>query len=154
MGAVDLEQIFRTHQKEIYVYFLRTVGDPYLAEDLAQDTYLRACDSALLFRGDASVRTWLFAIARRTLADHFRRNAPEALAEPPERVRVADPGARLAIEEALGRLPILSREAIVLCDVLQLTANEAAEVAETTPNAFRVRLHRARQQFREVYGER
>lgn len=152
--SVDLEQIFRVHQKEIFVYFLRTTGNRHLAEDLGQETFARACTSAVLFRGDSSVRTWLFAIARRVMVDHIRRRGPVSIPLEPEAPSASrDPSDHVAIEQALRSLPIASREAIVLCDVLGLTPSEAAEVVGLNANAFRVRLHRARGQFREVYGD-
>jgi RNA polymerase sigma-70 factor, ECF subfamily len=151
---VDLEQIFRAHQQEIYVYFLRTTGNRHRAEDLGQETFARACSAAVLFRGDSSVRTWLFSIARRVMVDDIRRRGPATAPleiEPSGPAR--DPSDRLAIEQALRALPVTSREAIVLCDVLGLTPSEAAEITGLNANAFRVRLHRARGQFREVYGD-
>lgn len=152
---MELEDIFRAHQREIFMYLYRTLGNRQLAEDLAQETFLRACSSALRFRGESSPRTWLFVIARRTLADHFRRRAPEVLlAEPADEAAIVpDHAQRLAVEEALATLPLLLREAVVLCDVLGFAPAEAAELAAVTPNAFRVRLHRARTMFREVYGD-
>jgi len=151
---MDLEEIFRLHQKEIYVYFLRTTGNPQLAEDLGQETFVRACSGAILFRGDSSVRTWLFAIARRVMVDHIRRRGPKLspLDESPPG-RSEGPEQRIAIEQALRALPASSREALVLCDVLGFSPAEAAEVIGLTANAFRVRLHRARAHFREVYGD-
>jgi RNA polymerase sigma-70 factor, ECF subfamily len=154
---VELEDIFRAHQREIFMYLLRTVGDRRLAEDLAQDTFLRACGSAVLFRGEASPRTWLFSIARRALADHYRRRAPEVLlesgSEEPAAIATHDATQRIAVEQVLAALPLAHREAIVLCDVLGFSPAEAAGLTGLTANAYRVRLHRARAQFREVYGD-
>jgi RNA polymerase sigma-70 factor (ECF subfamily) len=151
---VELEEVFRAHQKEIYVYFLRTTGDRHLAEDLGQETFARACTAAVFFRGDSSVRTWLFSIARRTFVDHLRRRGPaETALDVDAPAATSDPAERVAIDQALGRLPLSAREAIVLCDVLGLSPSEAADVTGQTANAFRVRLHRARAQFREVYGD-
>lgn len=150
---MDLEGIFRAHQREVFVYFLRTTGERHRAEDLSQETFTRACESALRFRGEASARTWLFAIARNVLAEHYRRRGSELLGEVPETPHLDDPGARLGVEEALRALPVTSRDAVVLCDVLGFAPGEAAEVAGIDANAFRVRLHRARKQFREVYGD-
>src|SRR2546425_2082839 len=149
---MDLEGIFRAHQKEVFVYFTRTIGDRHRAEDLAQETFVRACGSAVLYRGQASVRTWLFSIARNVLVDHYRRRSPELLIDPPETVEHPEVGRRLEVTEALASLPVLSRDAIVLCDVLGFSPAEAAGITGVTPNAFRVRLHRARGQFREVFG--
>lgn len=150
---MDLEEVFRAHQKEVFVYFLRSLSDRNRAEDLAQETFTRACSSALLYRGGASVRTWLFSIARNTLVDHYRRRGVEVLTEPPERATSGDMGVRHDVEETLAALPVISRDAIVLCDVIGLSPAEAAGACGITANAFRVRLHRARVQFREVYGD-
>lgn len=149
---MDLEQIFCAHQKEIFVYFLRTVGQRELAEDLAQETFTRACRAALLYRAEASIRTWLFSIARATMADHFRKRNPEVLQEPEDIAVVSAAEKRVEVEEALAALPLTSREALTLCDVLDVPQDEAAAVLGIEPNAFRVRLHRARRRFREVYG--
>jgi len=151
---VDLEEIFRAHQKEIYVYFLRTTGNRHRAEDLGQETFARACSAAVIFRGDSSVRTWLFSIARRVLVDDIRRRGPATVPlETDSPGPAGDPGERVAIEQALQAIPVSSREAITLCDVLGLHPSEAAAITGLNANAFRVRLHRARSQFREVYGD-
>ncbi len=148
---MDLEDVFRSHQKEIYVYLYRVLGDPHVAEDLAQETFARACSSALRFGGRSSIRTWLFAIARNVVADHFRRRPNESAGTPVPEVSVGGDEARVDAEHVLASLPLLSREAIVLCDVLGLSPGEAATAIGVSSNAFRVRLHRARGQFRRAY---
>lgn len=59
---MDIEDVFRTHQREVFAYFLRLVPHRQDAEELTQETFLRACGAALRFRGDSSVRTWIFGI--------------------------------------------------------------------------------------------
>ena len=151
-AQLDLDVVFRQHQGEIFAYLLRVTGDRSIAEDLAQDVFCRAFRSATRFRGDSSVRTWLFVIARNTMANHFRRREPDAL-EPSETdiVVTVDPTQRLAIDQTLHRLPVWAREAIVLCDALGFEPAEAAAMVGVTANAFRVRLHRARSAFQRVY---
>lgn len=150
---MDLESIFRVHQQEIYVYFYRTIGDVSRAEDLAQETFVRAFEGLVRFRGDASFRTWLFGIARNVLAESRRTRRGAALDPMHEEQWDPDPGQKVIVEEALASLPLASREAIVLCDVLGFEPSEAAAIAGTTANAFRVRLHRARARFKEVYAD-
>lgn len=151
-GRIDLEDVFREHQRGVYGYLLRVTNDSALAEDLAQDVFLRAFRHAPGFRGDSSVRTWLFAIARNVLASHYRRRDAQAWVDDnPDEPLMVDPAARLGIEEALQCLPVPSREALVLCDLLGFDPTEAADLVGITPNAFRVRLHRARTAFRKVY---
>lgn len=150
---MDLEALFRAHQKEIYVYLLRTVGDRGTAEDLAQETFLRALRSAPLFRGESSLRTWLFAIARVTLADHIRRKRPEHPVPIDDRPARDRADAASDIGAVLGSLPVIAREVLVLCDVLGFAPTETAQILGIEPNAVRVRLHRARARFREVYRD-
>jgi RNA polymerase sigma-70 factor (ECF subfamily) len=150
---LDLEDVFRTYQSEIYTYFVRLDGNAQEAEELAQDTFVRACSAALRFRGDSSVRTWLFGIAHRTWLESLRRRRTAAVF-PDFEERTSerdDPAERVHLIRTLASLGESDREAITLVDVVGLAPSEAAAVAGAGPETFRVRLHRARQRFRERY---
>jgi RNA polymerase sigma-70 factor (ECF subfamily) len=151
MAEMDLEEIFRAHQREVFAFLLRTVGNHTAAEDLAQDVFVRAFRSSLLFRGESSIRTWLFTIANRVLIDHYRKKQPEQLTADLDPGVSHDPAEKIALEETLLELPLLLREAVVLCDVLGFSPAEAASVCATSSSAFRVRLHRGRNRFKEVF---
>jgi RNA polymerase sigma-70 factor (ECF subfamily) len=137
---VELEDEFRRHQREIYLYLVKVTGDRALAEDLAQDTFLRAFQGALTFRGQATVRTWLFAIARNVLISHQRRKRPpetEWVIEPSlDAPRYADLPASIGGYDTLARLPMPAREALVLSDLLGFAPHEAAELVVSTPTRF------------------
>jgi RNA polymerase sigma-70 factor, ECF subfamily len=150
---LDLEDVFRTYQSEIYTYFLRLAGDRQEAEELAQETFFRACSGALRFRGDSSVRTWLFGIAHRTWLEHLRRSRTGAVPADLEEQAAdgGDPAERVHLIRTLAGLGEIDREAIVLVDVVGLAPIEAAVVAGASPDTFRVRLHRARGRFKERY---
>lgn len=154
-ARIDIEDIFRAHQREIFVFLARTVGDSGLAEDLAQETFLRAYRGALAFRGDSSVRTWLFTIARNVASSHYRRHQPQLLGGglPDVTAPARDDALRMDIESLLQRLPLPAREALVLCDVLGFGVNEAADLVGLNRSTFRVRLHRARARFQENYTD-
>jgi RNA polymerase sigma factor (sigma-70 family) len=81
---MELEHVFRDHQKAVYVYFLRLVGDAHQAEELTQETFYRACLAALRFRGDSSVTTWLFGIAHRVFLEFLRTKRNEVGGELPD----------------------------------------------------------------------
>jgi RNA polymerase sigma-70 factor (ECF subfamily) len=150
---VELEDVFRANQKAVFAYFLRVVGDRSDAEELTQETFVRACSAALRFRGDSSVRTWLFGIARRVLLEAARAGLFERRPELPERAAPADdPDERIDLERALASLGVSDREALVMVDVLGFEPTAAAGVIGVTPEAMRVRLHRARARLREAYG--
>ena len=151
---MDLEDVFRRHQREIYAYFLRTVGRRTEAEELTQETFVRACGAALRFRADSSVRTWLFGIAHRVLLEasraglfEHRPDVADRAADPP-RVSAEE---RLDLERALAALPPADREVLVMVDVLGFEPSAAATIAGVTADTYRVRLHRARRRLRELY---
>jgi RNA polymerase sigma-70 factor (ECF subfamily) len=148
---VQLEDVFREHERAVFAYFLRVVGDRHDAEELTQETFFRACGAALRFRGDASIKTWLFAIARRVLMEASRKGLFEK-ARTLETVEVAAPSLdhdlRLDLEDAFQRLDRSDREVLMLVDFLGFTPSEAAELMGIEPNTFRMRLHRARARMR------
>ena len=147
--------MFRSHQREIYAYFLRTVGRSGDAEELTQETFVRACGAAMRFRGDSSVRTWLFGIAHRVLLEASRaglfERSPivEGRADDPSGVTAEE---RLDLERALASLAPSDREVLVMVDVLGFEPAAAAAIAGVSGDTYRVRLHRARGRLREVYG--
>lgn len=149
---MEIEDVFRTHQRAIYAFFVRVVGNRADAEDLTQETFARACRAALRYRGDASVRTWLFAIARRVLMEASRRGLFERtreIADADVAARTVDHDARLDLEREFAMLTVADRETLMLADHLGFSPAEAADLTDTHPHAFRMRLHRARRRLRE-----
>jgi RNA polymerase sigma-70 factor (ECF subfamily) len=151
---VELDDVFRAHQREILAYFQRVVGNRADAEELAQETFVRACSAALRYRGEAPIRAWLFGIARRVLLEAARaglfdrRGAVPDLPEP-----LVDHEERMDLERAFASLEVIDREALMFVDVLGFTPTEAAGVVDIAPEAFRMRLYRARGRLRERYGD-
>jgi RNA polymerase sigma-70 factor (ECF subfamily) len=151
---VELEDVFRAHQQAVFAYFLRLVGNRQDAEELTQETFVRACGAALRFRGDSSVRTWLFGIARRVLLEASRAGLFERRPELADRASPPDGDSdeRMDLERALASLGVADREALVMVDMLGFEPIEVAAMVDVTPETFRVRLHRARGRLREAYG--
>ncbi len=150
---MELEDVFRAHQQAVFAYFLRVVGNRQDAEELTQETFVRACGAALRFRGDSKVSTWLFGIARRVLLEAARAGLFERQPELADRAAPleGDPDERLDLERALASLGVGDREALVMVDVLGFEPIEVASMLGVTPETFRVRLHRARARLREAY---
>ncbi|MGZ6820766.1 MAG: sigma-70 family RNA polymerase sigma factor, partial [Blastococcus sp.] len=114
------------------------LGDPNSADDLTQETYLRAFGSLHRFEGRSSVRTWLLVIARRVCADavRSRRRRRLTLVHDVAEVGPMAPGQDadrvaegVAVDDLLARLDPDRREAFVLTQLLGLPYAEAAEVA-------------------------
>lgn len=151
-----LEDVFREHQRSVYAYFLRVVGDQHKAEELTQETFYRACTAALRYRGDAPVLNWLFGIARRVLMEASRKGLFEYTADITEHDPPApehDHAERLDLEQAFTRLASTDREALMLVDYLGFAPSEAARLVSLERSAFRMRLLRARGRIRTLLQE-
>lgn len=129
------------------------LGDRDAADDLTQETYLRAFGSLHRFQGRSSVRTWLLAIARRVCADALRsrRRRRLTLVRETADLELLTPGTAgdavgdgAAVTDLLGRLAPDRREAFVLTQLLGLSYAEAAEVAGCPVGTIRSRVARAR----------
>ena len=122
------------------------LGSRDVADDLTQETYLRAWRSLPRFRAEASARTWLLGIARRVAADHVRavqRRRRRAHLAPTVPVAV-DPTGAVEVAMLLAGLDEQRRLAMYLTQVLGLTYAEAAEVCECPVGTIRSRVSRAR----------
>ncbi|MCW2701033.1 MAG: polymerase, sigma-24 subunit, subfamily [Blastococcus sp.] len=128
------------------------LGDPASADDLTQETYLRAFGSLHRFEHRSSVRTWLLVIARRVCADAVRARRRGRLTlvgdEHLEALAGGDGGDAVAegaaVTDLLARLDPDRREAFVLTQLLGLPYAEAAEVAGCPVGTIRSRVARAR----------
>ncbi len=122
------------------------LGSPADADDLAQETYLRALRTLPRFRADAPVEVWLLSIARHVCADHVRRKVrrSEIDRRVRPRERVATPDHSGELWDLVGGLDHEQREAFVLTQFLGLTYQEAADVCGCPVGTIRSRVARAR----------
>ncbi|TFV52825.1 sigma-70 family RNA polymerase sigma factor [Blastococcus sp. TF02A-35] len=129
------------------------LGDRDTADDLTQETYLRAFAALHRFEGRSSVRTWLLSIARRVCADAVRSRRRRRLTLVRETTDLEllateatadDVGEGAAVSDLLARLDTERREAFVLTQLLGLSYAEAAEVAGCPVGTIRSRVARAR----------
>lgn len=93
--------VFRAFQRPVFAYFFRLVGNRADAEELTQETFVRACAAALRFRGDSSVKTWIFGIARRVLLEASRAGLFDRPREMEDRAAPpGDPDTKFDLERA------------------------------------------------------
>lgn len=134
--------------------YARVGGDAAVADDLVQETFIEAMRSAHTFRGEAALRTWLCTIARRRVARHWEaeRKAEVAragltLVGSDERTDVER---RDEIVRALGRLPVVHRQVLVLKYLDDLTVEQIARELGRSPVQVQSLLQRARAGLRKV----
>lgn len=77
----DIEALYREYQKDLFAYLLSLTNEPHAAEDLLQETFVRALLSIRSFRGDSTVKTWLCGIARNLWRQSLRRQRRECSTE-------------------------------------------------------------------------
>lgn len=153
-------ELVRATQNDVYRFLVRLAGGRE-AEDLTQETYLRAMRSLPGFAGRSSARTWLLAIARRVAADHVRstvrRPGTVALADGRTDARTLDAETSrfdetVALIHLLDALGTERREAFVATQVLGLSYAEAAEVCGCPVGTIRSRVARARADLVSAIG--
>jgi RNA polymerase sigma-70 factor, ECF subfamily len=155
-----LARLIRQTQGDVWRFCAHLV-DPAAADDLAQETYLRAIPALRRFRGDAQVRTWLLTIARRVCAAEFGvrtrerelaarlQSAPTAgLGQQP-----AEPGAQTTVDLLLAALDRDRRAAFVLTQLIGCSYAEAAAVCECPVGTIRSRVARAREDLDAMLAE-
>lgn len=141
--------------------FARVGGDEAAAEDLVQETLVEAIRSSHTFRGDAALRTWVCAIARRRLARHYEAERRQAVAESgltllgavPWDGTEGDLERRDEIVRALGRLPVLHRQVLVRKYLDDWSVADIASELGRSPVQVQSLLQRARDGLRRELEE-
>lgn len=164
---VALEKLLENEQSRIYRYSMKMCRHPEDAADVLQETLLTMARTLKDFRGESSLSTWLYTIARSYCGRKRRRSkfAPERedsleSEARPEVLGLADPAngpeeeasgreVRIALDRAIGSLEPMYREVLMLRDVEGLSAKEVGEVLALTVPAVKSRLHRARSVVRD-----
>jgi len=158
-----LDELYRRYRAPVQSYLFQLCGSADLAEELTQECFARACAALIGFRGDSSVATWLFRIARNAYLNSLRRPSPhrvdtDELLAIPDPAAAGDPARSYAAREeraligiALGQLPEKQRSIILLRDAEGLSYAEIADVLEISLAAVKVNLFRARNSFRAAY---
>ncbi len=156
------EEVIAKYKSEIYWIALRMVGAED-AEDITQEVFLRAYQAMPLFRGEASLRTWLSKIAYNLCISFIRRKGRRgehvSLDElsnehifhllPKKEINIAEGLVSGVIEKAMARLPARYRAILTLYYTEGLRYHEIAEVMRIPIGTVKTHLHRARLMLRD-----
>lgn len=149
-------ELVRRYQSPVRAFLTRlTRGDSHLADDLAQETFLKAWRNLGTFRGEARFPTWLLGIACNQFRAEARRrkelaldDPDEARAEPLEPAAAAGSNLRLDLTEALKVLTSPERAAVLLCCQNGLTHEEAALALECPLGTVKTNVLRGKEKLR------
>lgn len=149
------------HLRSLYGTAYRMTHNAHDAEDLVQETYLRAYRAFDRYQPGTNIRAWLFTILHRARTDSFRKSSrsPQTVeladmepAVPPPQDALASGGEDLA--RAVAALPEVFRVAVVLRDVEDLSYQEIARALEVPVGTVMSRIHRGRSLLRAALARR
>lgn len=157
------EELVGRHYASVLRFF-RTKAGPD-ADDLAQRTFLRCVEATARFRGESSVKAFLFGIARNVLFEHIRAHARENRVDPDFSVSsILDLHPRAStlafqraeerrLVEALQQQPLETQLVLELYYWEELSVDEVARVVDIPAGTVKSRLHRGRELLRQALGE-
>jgi RNA polymerase sigma-70 factor (ECF subfamily) len=152
------EELYRRNVGRVYALCMRLAGDPSLAEELAQDVFVRAWERLGTFRGESAFSSWLHPLTvnvalserrarRRRVARVMTTDDLTPFEKP---TRTTGPEAGMDLEKALAALPPGARSVFVLHDVEGYRHQEIAEMTGVAEGTSKAQLHRARRMMREA----
>ena len=152
------EELYRRNVGRVYALCMRMAGDASLAEELAQDVFVRAWERLGTFRGESAFSSWLHPLTvnvalserrarRRRVARVMTTDDLTPFEKP---TRTPGPEAGLDLEKALAALPPGARSVFVLHDVEGYRHQEIAEMTGVAEGTSKAQLHRARRMMREA----
>jgi len=164
------ESLIQRYQQPVYNLVCRLMNDPADASDIVQEVFLKVFRNIRAFRGNSSLKTWIYRIAvneaynhRRWFSRHQRQEVALAAEDglPSFEDSLADPGrtpfdmaadkeTRALVEEALEKLNPKFRAAVVLRDIEDLTYEEIATVLDVSLGTVKSRILRGRECLRKV----
>jgi len=143
--------LYRRRRDDIYRFAYAMAKSRAFAQDVTQVVFLNVLENARRFdAAKGSVRAWLFGCARHTVLDRLRAErrwsdeVPETAAACESEQHVLTQQRLARLRAAIARLPVEYREALVLCELQELSYAEVATVLECPLGTVRSRLHRAR----------
>jgi len=153
------EALYRAHVGRVYAVCYRMAGDATLAEELAQDVFVRAWQRLGSFRGESAFSSWLHPLtvnvalserrSRRRRTSRFMSTDDPAAFERPE-AKPAGPEEGFDLDRALATLPPGARSVFVLHDVEGYKHEEIAHMTGVATGTSKAQLHRARKLLREA----
>jgi len=147
------EALLGAYQDKIFRLCYSMLGDRAQAEDAAQEALLRIWKSMDRYRGESSIGTWIFAIARNVCLTSIAKRRAAVPIEQAERVAPDAPDRQFDILELVHRLPGNYRQVVMLFYMEDRSYEEVARMLDLPVGTVKTHLHRARQQLVSMVKE-
>lgn len=158
----DYAVLVERYQEQLYRYARGMGLDPDTASDMVQESFIRAYGNLSRFREDSRFSTWIHRILRNRCLDHLKSPRRNTVPIDPTIAGASDhdPGADLekatlreALQDALSQLSEANREAFLLKEFEGRSYREMAEITGASISAMKMRVHRGREELRELLSE-
>ena len=152
------ESLYHAYAGRVYATCLRLSGDRERAEEITQDVFVRLWTKIGTFKGDSAFSSWLYRIAANLAIDRMRAKTridqwetiDEDVSSRPDPRPRSSPDLHVALERAIGKLPVGARTVFVLHDIEGYRHEEIGDMVGIAPGTSKAQLHRARRLLREI----
>lgn len=152
------------YKQYVFSLVLRYIPERELAEELAQDVFVKAYRNLASYRGESKFSTWLYAIVHTTCLSHMRKKGSmittveedklvalqDALQQESPYGRLEQSSKKAILNKAIEQLPDVDAQILSLFYIGSQSVDEIAEIANMTTTNVKVRLFRARTKLREI----
>jgi len=167
LTPMEIDKLYQQYSKKIRIYLARFVNETD-AEDLMQEVFFKVSDSIDKFRGEASIKTWIYRIATNVAKDYLKSKSHkiiskqtsiseseleecDVLFEPNKSVddEIDAKERAKCIKEFIDRLPINYSGILFLSELENLSNKEVAKIMDLSTGTVKVRLHRAKARLKK-----
>ena len=168
------ETLIQSHQKKVYNIALRMTKNPEDAQELAQDTFIRAFVAIKKFRGESSFSTWLYRIAMNVCTDFLRKKNKAIVIsieqgavgsdnDQPLQLPEDSPGPdevsekqqlKHLVRQAMDSLSAEHRQVLILRDLMDMSYKDIANTLSVSEGTIKSRINRAREGLKQVILKR
>ncbi len=146
------------NQQFVFILCIRMLNDKEVAEELTQDVLIKCIEKINLFEGKSKLKTWVYKIAHNEVLNYFRKNKLNTTELNDETINYNEDNSlmkelnqkdlKAAIQLIFNKLPVDQKELLTLFYLEDLSLKEIEQVTGTSPSNIRVKLYRARDNFR------
>ena len=158
---MEFEAIARQYSGMLFRHIHRMVGNREDAQDILQDVLLLIFRKLHTFRGDASMKTWVFRIASNRAIDFIRQSRRRPTEALDERLSTKESPLAFtqrhveidALTHALNRLPVEQRQVVLMKEINGLTFREISEILQIPVNTAKTRMYTSLRKLRDILAK-
>ena len=159
--VTQLEDIYNTYFKDVFLYVYSLSGDKHIAEDITSETFMKALTSLDSFRGDSDIRVWLCQIAKNSYYSYLRKkksfvdleSLPEPASEDNVEQEITTSEASMEVHEIIRNLKEPYKKVFTLRVFGELSFKQIGNLFAKSDNWACVTYHRAREKIKARLGD-